>query len=269
MRKVWVGWCASAIALQSMATLALDKPAATEPSALLIKITKGRKVTPRAPELSASPVDRLRGAPEVSLSRMGGAGTDPVVRGMSQDRVSVLLDGIEVPGACPNRMDPPSSRISTAVAPELDVQTHTRTLRWGPLYGGQIIASTPPPSFAEGTSFSGNVSLGGHDNGDGKQAAFNAAVGSPTAFIRGGGSWTEADNYEDGDGNDVRSAFTRREGRIDGAWQSGNGVQSQASTAGSKNVTSSMPAPAWTAPKPTPTSIAARSGLHSPPANGR
>ena len=51
---------------------------------------------------------------------MGGRGLDPVIRGQNEERVEVLLDGMRVEGACPSRMDPPTSRLSTALAPVLE-----------------------------------------------------------------------------------------------------------------------------------------------------
>ena len=53
--------------------------------------------------------DMLRDIPGVSGSRMGGHGTDPVIRGLGQTRLNILLDGAYVHGGCPNRMDPPTA----------------------------------------------------------------------------------------------------------------------------------------------------------------
>ncbi|WP_227519775.1 TonB-dependent receptor domain-containing protein [Mangrovitalea sediminis] len=227
MRKPWAEFCLIGLTLHGATAWAGDTNDSTSPAQdpLLIKITGGHEMPATPAAVTATPVETLRDNPAVSLSRMGGLGTDPVVRGMSQDRVRVLLDGVEVPGACPNRMDPPSSRISTALTQDLQVETETRTLRWGPLYGGQIMATTPAPKFADGSHFSGHASMGGYDNGNGKQASLSAAAGTSTDFIRAAGGWSKADDYKDGDGNEVRSAFTRREGQLDGAWQGANGVR--------------------------------------------
>jgi len=226
MRNLWTGFCFIGLAMRGATAWAGDPGEITPPAdAPLITVTQGHRLPARPTVANTAPVDALRDNPAVSLSRMGGVGTDPVIRGMSQDRVAVLLDGVQVPGACPNRMDPPSSRISAAVTPDLNVQTQTRTLRWGPLYGGQILASTPPPRFSDGSRFTGHVGVGGYDNGNGRQADFSVATGTSNRFLRAAGAWSKADDYKDGDGSEVRSAFKRREGRIDGAWQSREGVR--------------------------------------------
>lgn len=192
---------------------------------VLIRVTEGQsaeveRLTETA--IGTEPVARLDADPAVSLSRLGGRGLDPVVRGQSQERVDVLLDGMRVEGACPNRMDPPTSRLSTALPQVLAVKTGNQTLRWGPIAGGQVIATTAAPAFEDSVT-TGHVTIGGSDNGSGSLAAASAAVGDDDAWLRLSGGYEEADDYEDGDGNEVRSAFENTEGRIDGAWRADNG----------------------------------------------
>ncbi|WP_417543316.1 TonB-dependent receptor domain-containing protein [Marinobacter sp.] len=196
--------------------------AQTAGEGVVIRVTEGRLSDSSDAVLASEPVNRLASDPSVSLSRMGGRGLEPVVRGQSQERVDVLLDGIRVEGACPNRMDPPTSRLSSALAPSLKVMTNNRTLRWGPIAGGQIIATTADPQF-NGNATTGQVTIGGADNGNGKLVNAAAAVGNEDAWLRLSGGYDEADDYEDGDGNKVRSAYENAEGRADAAWTAESG----------------------------------------------
>ncbi|SOB77077.1 iron complex outermembrane recepter protein [Marinobacter sp. LV10R510-11A] len=189
---------------------------------LIIRVTEGQVSDNASVVLASEPVNRLASDPSVSLSRMGGRGLEPIVRGQSQERVDVLLDGIRVEGACPNRMDPPTSRLSSALAPALEVRTNNRTLRWGPIAGGQVIATTADPQF-NGNATTGHVTIGGSDNGNGKLVNAAAAVGSDEAWLRLSGGYDEAGDYEDGDGNKVRSAYKNAEGRADAAWTAESG----------------------------------------------
>ncbi len=194
---------------------------------LLIRITEGQSAeAARLSEaaLASEPVTRLESNPAVSFSRLGGRGLDPVIRGQGQERVDVLLDGMRVEGACPNRMDPPTSRLSSALPQVLEVRTSNRTLRWGPIAGGQVVATTAAPEFADGNRTTGHLTLGGSDNGDGKLVNGSAAVGDRDNYLRLSAGYEEADDYEDGDGNEVRSAFENTEGRLDSAWTAGNGL---------------------------------------------
>ena len=195
-------------------------------TAVLIRVTEGQSA--EAARLSAAavqsePVARLSSNASVSLSRMGGRGLDPVVRGQNEERVDVLLDGMRVEGACPSRMDPATNRLSVALAPTLEVRTGNRTLRWGPIAGGRIVATTAAPVFADDNVTAGHIAIGGADNGEGKLVNGSVAVGHNEAFLRLAGGYDESDDYQDGDGTDVRSSYENSEGRIDAAWTAQNG----------------------------------------------
>ncbi|MCM0614125.1 TonB-dependent receptor [Marinobacter sediminum] len=196
---------------------------------------------------------------------MGGRGLDPVIRGQGQERVDVLLDGIRVEGACPNRMDPPTSRLSSALAPVLEVRTSNQTLRWGPISGGQVVATTAAPDFRDGLT-TGHLTVGGSDNGNGKLANGSVAVGSDRGWFRLAGGYDEADDYEDGDGNKVRSAYQNTEGRVDAAWKADNGFYVKGLVSRQEERDVKYPGSGMDAPK-TDTDIA-RLELGAPVANG-
>ena len=61
--------------------------------------------------------DALRDLLGVSGSCMGGHGTDVSIRGQSQTRINVLLDGAYVHGGCPNRIRFCGSAIGLDPAP--------------------------------------------------------------------------------------------------------------------------------------------------------
>ena len=236
---------------------------------VVIRVTEGQSA--EAARLSAAaiqtePVQRLSSDAFVSLSRMGGRGLDPVIRGQNEERVEVLLDGMRVEGACPSRMDPPTSRLSTALAPVLEVRTSNRTLRWGPIAGGQVVATTAAPEFADDNRTTGHLTLGGANNGEGKLVNGSVAAGSKDAFIRLAGGYDEADDYEDGDGNEVRSSYENTEGRVDGAWTADNGFYIKGMVSRQEERDVSFPGRGMDAPK-TDTDLY-RMELGAPVANG-
>ena len=190
----FIGLCAAGLASLPAGVMAQE----ISPKLPVIRVTEGQSIEEASSQLAPEPVERLSANPSVSLSRMGGRGLEPVIRGQSQERVDVLLDGVRVEGACPNRMDPPTSRLSSALAPLLEVRTSNQTLRWGPISGGQVVATTVAP-------------------------VFDGSVGSDGAWLRLAGGYDEADDYEDGDGNEVRSAYKNSEARLDAAWKADNG----------------------------------------------
>lgn len=65
--------------------------------------------------------DYLKTIPGFSAVRNGGVNGDPVFRGMFGSRLKLLSNGGEMLGACPNRMDSPSSYISPDTFDKLTV----------------------------------------------------------------------------------------------------------------------------------------------------
>src|SRR5210317_1923776 len=54
-----------------------------------------------------------RNVPSVSLVRRSGISNDIILRGQKKDNINILIDDAKVYGACPNRMDPPTSHVLT------------------------------------------------------------------------------------------------------------------------------------------------------------
>ncbi|MCK5359539.1 MAG: TonB-dependent receptor plug domain-containing protein, partial [Gammaproteobacteria bacterium] len=80
---------------------------------------------------SADGGEFLRQINGVSGSRFGGRGIDPIIRGQSQTRLNVLLDGAYIHGGCPNRMDPPTSWAALETYEEVIVIKGVQTLQYG------------------------------------------------------------------------------------------------------------------------------------------
>ncbi len=54
-----------------------------------------------------------RAVPSISMIRRSGIANDIILRGQKRDNINVTLDDAKVCGACPNRMDPPTSHVLT------------------------------------------------------------------------------------------------------------------------------------------------------------
>ncbi len=57
--------------------------------------------------------------PEINHIRKGGTANDIVLRGFGRENINVLIDGMRIYGACPNRMDPPIFHMSTPQVKEV------------------------------------------------------------------------------------------------------------------------------------------------------
>lgn len=112
------------------------------PSAPLT-VTTDPKI-PRQPLPASDGTDYLKTIPGFSAVRNGGTNGDPVLRGMFGSRLNILTDGTSMPGACPARMDAPSSYISPENFDKLTVIKGPQTVLWGR-------APRPAPSSSTAT----------------------------------------------------------------------------------------------------------------------
>lgn len=87
---------------------------------------------PRQPVPANDAADYLRSIPGFASIRNGGTNGDPVLRGMYGSRLNVLQDGACMLGACPARMDAPSSYIAPESFDVMTVIKGPQTVEWGP-----------------------------------------------------------------------------------------------------------------------------------------
>lgn len=164
----------------------------------------------------------LRGLPGVQLARMGGHGLEPVIRGQSQTQLRVLIDGVEVHGACPNRMDPPTAFASAGQIDRMVVSRGVQTLTTGPGAGGGTLSiESSLPWLA--TQARQQLQAAWRENGATRGAGLDAqSAGGDNAF-RATLGWQDAGNYRDGAGEAVRSAYRQREADLRGGVGFGDG----------------------------------------------
>ncbi|WJW75456.1 TonB-dependent copper receptor [Thiohalobacter sp. IOR34] len=160
------------------------------------------------------PVDTgawLRSLPGVSGKRLGGHGVDPVIRGQGENRVNVLLDGAYVFGGCPNRMDPTTSYAPLTSFDSIIVIKGNQTVRYGAGgSGGTLLLERITPPFRADEKLRARVDAGYASNGNQRELFVDGAGGNSRGYVRAIAGINKADNYEDGDGNAVRSAYTER-----------------------------------------------------------
>ena len=165
--------------------------------------------------IPADAADFLRDINGVSGIRMGGHGIDPIIRGQSQTRLNILLDGAYIHGGCPNRMDPPTAYSAMESYDSVTIIKSSQTVRYGGGgSGGTVLFQRKPPRFGPDKNYLIRLDTGYKSNSDTKELSADVAAGSKWGYIRGIVGYKDADNYEDGDGNEVRSAFTNQAGNL-------------------------------------------------------
>jgi iron complex outermembrane receptor protein len=190
---------------------------------LVIEITRGipqleTEVRASTTGVQASPVsdggELLRSVNGVSGIRMGGRAIDPVIRGQKETQLNVLLDGGYIHGGCPNRMDPPTAYTSVESYDRVTVIKGNRTVVYGGGgSGGTVLFERDWPQIDDKGY---NVELSGSYEGNGEkwEAGADAVLGSDEGYVRMIGHTSEAEDYDDGDGNRVDAEYKSRSGAL-------------------------------------------------------
>jgi len=163
---------------------------------------------PRQPVPAHDGADLLKSIPGFSVIRKGGTDGDPVFRGMAASRLGILLDGETILGGCGMRMDPPTAYVFPESYDKVVVQKGPQTVLYGPgNSAGLVRFERATPRFdTTGARFDGSLLVGSNERND---QVVTAAAGTPRFYADAAATRSDANDYEDGSGREIHSAYTR------------------------------------------------------------
>jgi len=163
---------------------------------------------PRQPVPASDGADYLKTIPGFGTLRSGGTNGDPVLRGMFGSRLNLLTNDGHMQGGCPSRMDNAMSYVAPETYDRLTVVKGPQTVLWGPGgSAGTVRFERDAPYFAEpGVEIAASALGGSFDRND---QVLDASAGTPRGYVRVAGNRSEADDYRDGSGARVPSAWRK------------------------------------------------------------
>lgn len=202
-------FAAPALAQQATALPDVDVHSAAVPGAPADAVAVTREDIARHEAQSSDIADILTRLPGVSAYGAGGFSSLPSIRGLDNQRVGILIDGVPIDYACPNNMNPPLSYTDPQTVGSVSVVTGVSPVSLGgDTIGGNILVESKPPAFAKsgGTLLTGRVSAYYRSNGDAFGGAISLTAATDTLSLTYNGSYANSQDY-DGGGKDgkVRS----------------------------------------------------------------
>lgn len=167
--------------------------------------------------------------PGALAAQAGGVSSLPLIRGLGDDRIRTLVDGVPVTAACPMHMNPPLSYVDPSNVARIDVLPGvTPVSLGGDSIGGTILIESPSPVFAtEAEAFhrEGEVPSFFRSNGSSIGAAASLGLAGRDFSFRYQGSGSRAGDYHDGDGERVNaSRYETSNQQLTAAYQRGQDV---------------------------------------------
>jgi len=185
------------------AVVEVTAPLPTEP---LVTVTDAK--APRQPVPAHDGAEYLKTIPGFSVIRKGGTDGDPVLRGMAGSRLTILLDGEQILGGCGARMDPPTAYIFPESYDRITVVKGPQTVLYGPGNSAGTVRFERSNTRFQKPGFEGFASLMGGSFGR-HDEVLDARAGTQTFYVRGIGTRSHSDDYEDGKGTVIHSKYTR------------------------------------------------------------
>jgi iron complex outermembrane receptor protein len=148
---------------------------------------------------SADAAGLLDGIPGFSLQGAGGVSSLPSVHGMTDDRLRIQLDGMDLVSSCGNHMNPPLSYVDPSRVSAVRVFTGTAPVSvGGDSIGASILVETAPLVFAapgQGPITRGEVGAWARSNGKGLGGHASATYATDQFSLRYDGSTAQSGNF--------------------------------------------------------------------------
>ena len=137
-----------------------------------------------------------KNVPSVSIVRRSGIANDIILRGQKKDNINILLDDAKIHGACPNRMDPPTSHVLTNNIKSVKVIEGPYDVENFGTLSGLVKVETKEPT----KDVHGEVNLNAGSFGY-KKASATVSGGTDKFKLLVSTSTEEGDQYKDGNGD--------------------------------------------------------------------
>ncbi len=151
---------------------------------------------------SSDTAQLLKGIAGLSLQGAGGVSSLPSIRGLADDRVRIVVDGMDLVSSCANHMNSPLSYVDPSRVAKLEVFAGiTPVSLGGDSLGGTIRVESAEPVFAgpgEGQLIEGKVGAFYRSNGQARGMNLSTTFAGENISLDYNGSSAEADNYHAG-----------------------------------------------------------------------
>jgi len=171
----------------------------------------------------ASLLDR---SPGVAIVRNGSQTGIVQMRGLTGDRVKVLLDDMSISPACPNHMDPPMHYVSASSDSEFALTLGVTPVRYGgDSLSGTVRMSRPKPLFAEAgpIQWSGELSANYQGSHHSYASGVELGMASDKAIFEYRGGWSTADDLRYPGGTVKGTGYKNQHQDIYTTLRTGNG----------------------------------------------
>lgn len=169
----------------------------------VIVISPGKQINHNRNKKPLSGLDEyLESSRNITMIKRGGYAWEPAMNGMTSERLMVTIDGMQIFGACTDKMDPITSYVDVSNLQEIQISSGQDGSAFGNAIGGAVNLKLNNPNF-KNKGWSGN--LGSSFETNNQLRIFNGSVNyaQEKFFFSADGLYRKAENYKAGGGEEI------------------------------------------------------------------
>ncbi|OUR93356.1 TonB-dependent receptor [Flavobacteriales bacterium 34_180_T64] len=168
-----------------------------------ITVVGRRKLSNYRQEKTLSSVDDfLEKANKITMIKRGNYAWEPSINNMNSQRLTVTIDGMQIFGACTDKMDPITSYVDVSNLEKVSVGSGQSGTENGHCVGGGLDLKLPETKFYE-SGLKTSIDLGYETNGNYRTAGLELEYSGNKFYIKTDGIFRKSDNYDSGRNQDV------------------------------------------------------------------
>lgn len=175
----------------------------------VVVISVGKRVDHQKQHKPLSSLDEfLESSRSVNMVKRGAYAWEPSMNGMTSERLTVTIDGMQIFGACPDKMDPVTSYVDVSNLSEAQINSGQQGAVFGNAIGGGINLKLSQSNFRP-KGWSGSMESGYESNNKMRVFGGDLNYSDEKFYVNADATYRKADNYKAGGNKEV--AFSQFE----------------------------------------------------------
>lgn len=168
-----------------------------------VLVLSRRKLSNHRQEKTLSSIDNyLEKSNKITMIKRGNYAWEPTLNNMASERLVVTIDGMQIFGACTDKMDPITSYVDVSNLEKVAIGSGQEGTENGHSIGGGIDLKLPTPKF-NGSGYKSGLDLGYETNGNYKATGLDLGYTGHSFFINADGIYRKSENYDAGNTKEI------------------------------------------------------------------
>ncbi len=162
-----------------------------------------RKLSNYRQEKTLSSIDDyLEKSNRITMIKRGNYAWEPTLNNMTSERLNVTIDGMQIFGACTDKMDPITSYVDVSNLKKVTIASGQEGTENGHCVGGAIDLQLPESKYYN-SGLKSSIDLGYETNGNYRTAGLDLEYSGNRFYINADGIYRKSDNYDAGNNQEI------------------------------------------------------------------